>query len=400
MPIKYLASIDLNKNELQNALVQVLASAPSSPSEGQIYYDSTLHQFGVRNNSTWVYLSAAVSNVITRAAAAANSGELIVSAGADRTAQGFTTNGLLKIASGIVASAVAGTDYVTGTSTNTFTNKTFDAQGSGNSLSNLLLTMFASGVIDTDTTLAANSDSKLATQKAVKAYVDAISQGIRWKAPVRAASTGNGTLATAFENGDTLDGVTLATGDRILLKDQTAGAENGIYTVNASGAPTRATDADTAAEILGMVVDVMEGTVNADQAFILTNNATITLGTTALVYVDFIKANVPAATTSVAGKVVLATLAETEAKSDTGKAVVPADLANFPIKKTFTIGDGSTTAIACTHSLGTKEVVVSVRQASDDAEVMADIVHTSTSVVTITFAVAPATNAIKVVIIG
>lgn len=79
---------------------------------------------------------------------------------------------------------------------------------------------------------------------------------------VRVATTVAGTLATSFENGDTIDGITLATNDRILIKDQAAPAENGIYTVNASGAPTRATDMDTAAEVDGTLVIVEDGTTN------------------------------------------------------------------------------------------------------------------------------------------
>lgn len=70
-----------------------------------------------------------------------------------------------------------------------------------------------------------------------------------WKASVRAVADANGALATAFENGDTLDGVTLATGDRILLIAQTTATENGIYTVNATGAPTRATDAASSTQL-------------------------------------------------------------------------------------------------------------------------------------------------------
>lgn len=102
---------------------------------------------------------------------------------------------------------------------------------------------------------------------------------------VRAASTANGTLATAYENGDTLDGVTLATGDRILLKNQTSGAENGIYAVAASGAPTRATDADTATHWpWGFFVQVKSGTVNANTLWMHTTTAAITLGTTALTF--------------------------------------------------------------------------------------------------------------------
>lgn len=105
------------------------------------------------------------------------------------------------------------------------------------------------------------------------------------KKAVRVATTANGTLATAYENGDTVDGVVLATGDRILLKDQTTGAENGIYTVNASGAPTRATDADLSAKVTaGLMVYVAEGTANADTLWALTTNTAITLGTTALVF--------------------------------------------------------------------------------------------------------------------
>jgi hypothetical protein len=108
------------------------------------------------------------------------------------------------------------------------------------------------------------------------------------KAPVRVATTANGTLATAFENGDTVDGVVLATGDRILLKDQTAGAENGLYTVNASGAPTRATDANAAAELPhGFLVYVKEGTANANTVYKHTTVAAITLGTTALTFAGF-----------------------------------------------------------------------------------------------------------------
>lgn len=105
-----------------------------------------------------------------------------------------------------------------------------------------------------------------------------------WKQAVRVATTAAGTLASSFENGDTVDGVTLATGDRILIKNQASGAENGIYTVNASGAPTRATDADSGAELVGAAVVVTEGTTNADTQWVCTTNAPITLGSTSLAF--------------------------------------------------------------------------------------------------------------------
>lgn len=106
-----------------------------------------------------------------------------------------------------------------------------------------------------------------------------------WKQPVHVATTAAGTLATSFENGDVIDGVTLATGDRILIKNQAAGAENGIYTVNASGAPTRTADADASTEFTsGTAVVVEEGVTNADSAWLLTTNSPITLDTTALIF--------------------------------------------------------------------------------------------------------------------
>jgi hypothetical protein len=126
------------------------------------------------------------------------------------------------------------------------------------------------------------------TDAATKNYVDSAAQGIDWKASVRAATTGNITLASALENGDTLDGVTLATGDRVLVKNQSTGSENGIYVVKVSGAPDRSTDADTSAELTSnFAVFVEEGTANADQGYVLTNDGAITVGTTALTFTQF-----------------------------------------------------------------------------------------------------------------
>ncbi len=119
-----------------------------------------------------------------------------------------------------------------------------------------------------------------------------------WKTVVRVATTANGTLATAFENGDTVDGITIATGDRILLKNQTSGAENGIYTINASGAPTRATDSDTGSELVGAVVFVSVGTVNAKSIWTCTTPATITIDSTATVWAQVWTDAFPAQLTS------------------------------------------------------------------------------------------------------
>jgi hypothetical protein len=108
-----------------------------------------------------------------------------------------------------------------------------------------------------------------------------------WKHRVRAASTGNVTLASAVEEGDALDGVTLVAGDRILLKDQTTGSQNGIYIVAPTGSPTRAEDFDAGADVLGAVVYVFAGTANGSKAFKNTNTTTPTIDTTALTFAEF-----------------------------------------------------------------------------------------------------------------
>lgn len=98
----------------------------------------------------------------------------------------------------------------------------------------------------------------------------------------RAATTANITIATALNNGDTLDGVTLATNDRVLVKDQSTGAQNGIYVVGTT--PARAYDADNGAEFVGTLVYVTEGTANGGKFFKCTNTGVVTLDTTAITY--------------------------------------------------------------------------------------------------------------------
>lgn len=125
--------------------------------------------------------------------------------------------------------------------------------------------------------------TQLATTEFVAAAVDAARSGLDVKESVKAATTANITLS----NTQTVDGVALAVGDRVLVKDQTTGSQNGIYVV-ASGAWTRSADANTSAEVNpGMFVFVEQGTVNADSGWVLTTDAPITLDTTALVFAQF-----------------------------------------------------------------------------------------------------------------
>jgi hypothetical protein len=156
--------------------------------------------------------------------------------------------------------------YVTASSTNTLTNKTFDANGTGNSISNIEVADFASGVLDTDLTSVSGLDDTIASAKAIKTYVDNVAAaGIHYHTSVRVESPSN--LNATYNNGTagvgatltnagtlaaiSIDGVTLSLDDRVLIDTQTNAAHNGIYYVSTVGdgatawVLTRATDADS-----------------------------------------------------------------------------------------------------------------------------------------------------------
>lgn len=185
-----------------------------------------------------------------------------------------------------------------------------------------------------------------ASDAASKSYVDGVSQGLDVKDSVKATTTANGTLASAFANGQTIDGITLATNDRILIKDQSTQTENGIYTVNASGAPTRADDLATGADAAGAFVFIEQGTVNAENGFVCTSNkGSAVVGTNNLVFSQFSGAGQITAGNGLekSGNTLSADL-----KSNGGlvieSAEIAVDLAASSITGTLAIGDGGTGA--------------------------------------------------------
>ncbi|MFI8942743.1 hypothetical protein [Streptomyces syringium] len=242
------------------------------------------------------------------------------------------------------------------------------------------------------------ADPSAATDAATRQYVDNKALGLSWKAPVRVATTANGTLASAFENGDTVDGVTLATGDRILVKDQTTATENGIYVVAASGAPARATDADSAADLNGAAVYVTSGTTNADRAYTQTTDSPA-VGTDNVVWAQFGGGTLP---TAGAGLTLTGSTLDVGAGTGVtiGTDTVAVDTSIVTRHVAASIGNGSSTSIGVTHNLGTKDVAVTLRRNADDVAVLTDWTATDTNTVTLTFATAPTTNQYRVVVMG
>jgi hypothetical protein len=196
-------------------------------------------------------------------------------------------------------------------STITFTNKTFDANGTGNSISNIEVADLASGVLDTDLNSVAGTDTTLASAKAIKTYVDTIAAaGIHYHDPVRVESPIN--LSASYDNGTSgvgatltntgtlaaisIDGVALSLNDRVLIYNQTNAAHNGIYYVSTVGdgatawVLTRTTDTDSYGASdpnslgEGDAFFVREGATGAGELYVMTTSSTITFGTTNITF--------------------------------------------------------------------------------------------------------------------
>ena len=130
------------------------------------------------------------------------------------------------------------------------------------------------------------ADPVNAQDAATKGFVEATSQGLDVKDSCVAATTGNITISTALNNGDTLDGVTLSTNDRVLVKDQSTASQNGIYVVGSS--PARADDLAAGADAAGFFTFVEQGTVNADNGFVCTSDkGSAVVGTNNLTIAQF-----------------------------------------------------------------------------------------------------------------
>lgn len=296
-----------------------------------------------------------------------------------------------------------------------------------------MTTRYLGAGIDLGNTVLANVASpSVSTDGANKGYVDNLVAGLSWKDEVRAATTANGTLASAYANASVIDGITLATGDRILIKNQTTQTENGIYLVAASGAPTRTTDADATAELNNATVFVRLGTVNAGLSYTQTTDSP-TIGSSNIVFSQFNAGTVYTASLGVVksgNDFRLDTVAAGNGLTLTSGAldVVAADTSltvaanavsvNPAASGGLTVASGlkvdstvarifrqvatnaNSTSIAVTHNLGTKSCIGQVMVDSTGEVVECDMTCTSTSVMTFLFGTAPTLNTLTFVIVG
>ena len=206
-----------------------------------------------------------------------------------------------------------------------------------------------------------------------KGYVDGVAQGLDVKDSVVATTTANGTLSTAFANGQSIDGVTLQTGDRILIKNQTTASQNGIYNVNASGAPSRATDMGTGSNAAGAFVFVEQGTVNAENGFTCTSDTgSAVVGTNNLTFAQF----------SGAGQIIAGdgldksgNTLSVDLKANGGLVIESTEIAvkldASSITGTLAIGDGGTGATTATAALTALGLSNYAKTLIDDADAAA-----------------------------
>lgn len=496
MARQFLTGLNLNRNELQNARIQNLATDPNNAVAGQVYYNTSSNEMRVYNGTIWEAVglngvTADASEINILDGATLSTAELNILDGATVTAaelnvldgvlitttelnylQGVTSNvqaqlntkapinnpvftGDVTVVSNIIFEGATANEYET---TLTVTDPTADraitlpnASGTvilSTDTVNALTAPAASFSMNSQkiTNLATPTD---ATDAATKGYVDAARSGLDVKQSVRVATTAaDGNIDLTTGGTLTIDSVVTQVGDRVLVKNQSTASQNGIYVV-AANAWSRSEDANLDAEVTaGMFTFVAEGTVNADSGWVLSTNDTITLGSTALTFVQFsgagqitagagltksgntidvvgtadritVNADSVDIASTYAGQNTITTLGTITTGTWTGTTIA---LANGGTGAT-TAADartnlGATTKYtaanpelipasgavtwAVTHGLGIRTVLVQLYDLSTYETVEVDVVRTNTTTVTLSWNAAAtiAANSYQVVIVG
>jgi hypothetical protein len=476
MARKFLVSIDLSKNELQNAAIQNLASAPATPATGQIYFNTVDAALYIYNGTRWEVAGNAILSGLLASRPLANAVDAGTIFYATDTYLFYYSDGSTWTQTNAFGTVTAQTSYgassgngsattyaradhthgtpALGTSTPNAISGAAGAAGSASVPSkedhthaftpstDLNMQGFKLGNLATPT---------VSTDAATKQYVDDVAQGLNIHAASYAATTAN--LNATYSNGTSgvgatltnagtqaafiTDGTTPSVNDRILVKNQTTTSQNGIYTLTTVGSGsvnwvlTRATDFDTAVEIAGGDFTFVDnGTLNANTGWVNVDEVT-TVGTDPIVFQQFSGAGTYTASNGVlltgtnftfaprsgyglqtgasGAEIKLATTSGLNLSSDlavgAGNGIsvltntVAIDSAVVVSKYAANVGDGSATSYTITHNLNTRDVIVSVYEASGSyAEVVCDVAHATANTVTLAFSVAPTLNQYRVVI--
>jgi hypothetical protein len=411
MSRSFLTGLNLNKNELLNARIQNLQNAPSSPVAGQIYYDTDTNQITLWNGTAWVSLATGgdVSTLITNAINALTTSDIeegtnlyftderaqdaVANAIAAGTHSNITityddsTNKFTFAAENGVADSTT-TDLAEGTNLYFTDERAQDAVG--NNVGTGLSYNDSTGAISVNTSTIATTS-----------YVDGLVQGLNVKGSVRVASTATVNLSSATA----VDGVTLADGDRVLLKNQSSASENGIYVFNAAWPATnnfqRAVDANPIDK--GDYVLVTNGTYAATGWIATTSGMTGT-------WTQFSAANEYTAGTNIAiagnaisfDGILPVANGGTNANTAAGAKTSLGFTTKYAENNTLLEPTSNVVTWVVTHGMASRDVNVQVYELSTYEQVEVDVARTNTAAVTLTWVATTnvAADAYRVVVVG
>lgn len=406
------SAIRTNKIPIVGLTAEQAAVAPSSPVNGQLYLDTTTTPkiLYVFDGSVWVpinrYTGAGATNFV-----AGNDARLT-----DTRVPTDDSVTAAKINTSLKGGAAAGTEALRALGATSTTAL------AGNTRLDQLAAPTASVALNGQKITGLGAP--VAVDDAVRlSDLQASAAGIEIKQSARAATIANGTLASAFANGSVIDTVTLVTGDRILIKNQTTQTENGIYVVNAAGAPTRSTDVLTP----NTFIFVEEGG-QQDTSWMITNNGAIVIGTTNIVWAQFgapggvsgttnritVTGNVIDIAATYVGQTSLTTLGTIGTGTwngaaipilygGTGQTTAAAARTALAAAGWYKADIGALTAgtpLTITHSLGTLDVIVQIFEIATGETAFFDVKRTTTSAVTVTSGISYAGSLYRIVVMS